>query len=98
MANKIKMVYPLMDEMSKNFQQGAQTLEHTISEMQAIANTLQEGALLGRGGQAFTESIRNDLCPALSRMVEKFNELNQDIKFATDKMKAADRESARGMG
>lgn len=82
MADVIKLNYPLMEEMTKTFSQAAEQLEGLQGEMQNIANTLEEGALLGRGGSAFTEAIRDKLCPAISRLSEKMEELDGDVQFA----------------
>ena len=76
---KIKMEYDRMDEMAKTFQQGSEQLKDTLAQMQSIANTLQDGALLGQGGAAFSDAIRNKLCPSISRLEQKFQELNKDV-------------------
>lgn len=90
MSDIIKMDYGLMEEMSQTFQQGVEQLENTMQEMQSIANALEDGALLGRGGAAFTDAIRGKLCPAIARMTDKFNELAGDIQKAMADMKSAD--------
>jgi len=86
----IKMDYGLMQEMSQIFQQGAQQLEETMREMQNIASTLEDGALLGKGGQAFTDAIQGTLCPAISRLNDKYNELSQDVAQAMRDMQQSD--------
>ena len=86
MSDIIKMDYGLMEEMSQTFQQGVEQLENTMQEMQSIANALEDGALLGRGGAAFTDAIRGKLCPAIARMTDKFNELAGDIEKAMAEM------------
>ena len=59
MSDEIRVVYPDMEEMSRTFQQGSEQLRETMQEMQAIATALEDGALLGLGGQAFVEAIRS---------------------------------------
>ncbi len=93
MSDIIKMDYPLMQQMSQTFQQGGEQLQDTMQEMQNVANMLEEGALLGQGGTAFTEAIRNTLCPAIARLTEKFQELDSDIQIAVARMQQADRAS-----
>lgn len=90
MSDIIKMDYGLMEDMSQTFQQGVEQLENTMQEMQSIANALEDGVLLGRGGAAFTDAIRGKLCPAIARMTDKFNELAGDIQKAMADMKSAD--------
>ena len=94
----IKMDYGLMQQMSQTFLQGVEQMENTMQEMQSIANDLEDGALLGRGGAAFTEAIRDKLCPAISRLTDKYQELAEDIAKAMDDMQSADSQSAGLMG
>jgi WXG100 family type VII secretion target len=90
MSEIIKMDYGLMREMSQTFDQSVEQLENTMQEMQSIANALEDGALLGRGGTAFTEAIRDKLCPSIARMTDKFKELSTDIEQAMEDMQEAD--------
>lgn len=94
MTDEIKLVYQTAEDMIRIFEQGVEQLENTMQEMQGIANTLEEGALLGRGGEAFTDAIRSKLCPAISRLNDKFQELAGDVQKAIDYMQQADRTSA----
>jgi WXG100 family type VII secretion target len=96
--DQIKLNYDLAEEMARTFQQGAQELQHTMQEMQNIAQTLEEGALLGRGGQAFVDAIRSKLCPSIGRLSDKFNELEGDVHAAVAAMRQADAESKKQFG
>ena len=93
MSDIIKMNYGLMEEMSQAFNNGVEELENTMQEMQSIANELEDGALLGRGGVAFTDAIRSKLCPSIARLTDKFQELRMDILKATSDIQQADQES-----
>ncbi len=90
MTDVIKMDYELMAEMSRTFMQGAEQLEDTMQEMQSVANTMEDGALLGRGGDAFTDALRGKLSPAISRLIDKFRELADDVNKAMQDMQEAD--------
>lgn len=92
---EIKLDYDKAGNMARTFQQGGQQLEDTMQEMQKIANILEEGALLGQGGQAFVEAIRGKLSPSLSRLIDKFKELEGDVNKAIALMRQADEESAK---
>lgn len=94
MTDEIKLVYATAEDMIHIFEQGVEQLENTMQEMQGVANTLEDGALLGRGGEAFTDAIRSKLCPAISRLNDKFQELAGDVQKAIDYMQQADRTSA----
>ena len=95
MSEIIKMDYGLMEDMSQTFKQGVEQLQDTNQVMQNSANELEDGALLGRGGVAFTEAIRGKLCPAIARLTEKFEELAGDIQKAMDDMQSADSTTER---
>jgi len=92
----IKLDYGLADEMIQTFKKGVEQLQDTMQEMQAQANALEEGALLGQGGDAMVDAIRSKLCPAISKLTEKFEELAQDVAAAVKYMQEADRAS-KGM-
>jgi hypothetical protein len=64
-----------------------------MQEMNKIAQMLEEGALLGRGGQSFVEAIHTKLCPSLKKLSEKYTELERDVQAAIKFMKQADSES-----
>lgn len=93
MADEIKLVYELADDMSATFDAGAEQLQDTMQEMQSIASTLEDGALLGLAGQAFVEAIRSRLCPSIGKLTEKFSELNGDVQAAKKAMQDADKTS-----
>lgn len=95
MSDEIRMDYGLMEDMSKTFQMSVEQLQDTLSAMQNVANELEDGALLGRGGDAFTEAIRNKLSPAISRLIEKFEELAEDVNKAMEDMRSADTSTER---
>ena len=95
MTDEIRVVYPDMEEMSRTFQRGAEQLRDTMQEMQSIASVLEDGALLGRGGEAFVDAIRGKLCPAINRLASKFQELDRDVQAAVRYAQQADREAQR---
>jgi WXG100 family type VII secretion target len=92
--NEIKLNYELAEEMVRIFKQSVEQLQDTMQEMQSVANTLEEGALLGRGGAMFTDAIRGRLCPSISRLTEKFEELAGDVNVAINEMREADQETS----
>ena len=94
MTDEIKLVYATAEDMIHTFQQGVEQLQNTNQQMQAVAGMMEEGALLGRGGEAFTDAIRSKLCPAIMRLDEKFQELAGDVQKAIDYMQQADKTSA----
>ncbi len=93
MTDEIRVVYEDMEAMSRAFAQGGETLEDVLQEMQSIANALEDGALLGDGGEAFTDAIRSRLAPAISRLIDKFRELDGDVQAAVAYARQADAKS-----
>lgn len=91
--DKIKLNYEQAEAMAKAFKEGAQQLQQTQQEMQKLAQMLEEGGLLGRGGKEFVAAIQSNLCPSIGRMHNKFNELEGDVKAAVAAMRQADAES-----
>lgn len=91
--DKIKLNYEQAEQMAKTFKEGAQQLQQTQQEMQKLAELLQEGALLGRGGKEFVSAIQSNLCPSIGRLQNKFTELEGDVKAAIAAMRQADAES-----
>jgi WXG100 family type VII secretion target len=96
MTDEIKMDYGLMQDMARTFSQGVEQLQDTIQAMMSVANEIEDGALLGKGGQAFTDAIQSKLCPAISRLTDKFQELNGDVMSAMQDMQEAD-DTSEGM-
>lgn len=95
MADEIKLDYGLADEMIATFKQAEQQLNDTLSEVQAIAITLEDGALLGRAGEAFTDGIRGKLSPAIARLSKKMEEMAKDVEHYKRLMQGTDRSAAR---
>jgi len=86
----VRIDYDMMVDMAQAFRQASQQLEDTLREMQNIATTLENGALLGRAGDSLTEGIRGRLCPAIDRLREKNDELTRDIYGAISDFRGAD--------
>jgi len=93
MPEEIRLVIPTAEDMIKTFVEGVNVLQETNSRMEKVAGSLEGGALLGQGGTAFTEAIRGKLCPAISKLEEKFQELAKDVKQAIDFMEESDQEA-----
>jgi WXG100 family type VII secretion target len=93
MSDIIKMNYEQMEDMSRTFNQSAQTMEDTIKEMQSIIQMLEGGTLLGKGGDAFVNAMQGQLIPAVNRLKEKFEELSGDIMGAMTALRDGDTQS-----
>jgi len=90
MQDEIKMDYPLMDEMKRTFADGRHQLSDAANELKSIADKLEQGALLGNAGQALTDAVKGTLLNAVTKLSDKFEELEGDIQFAVDQMHQAE--------
>lgn len=90
----VQMDFDLMEDMSRLFKQGAQQLEDTIRSMQNIAQRLEDGALLGRGGDALANGIRDKLNTSIAALQEKLDELSMDVTGALVDLRDGDTEAA----
>lgn len=90
---EIKLEYDKAEDMITAFNAGKQQLEQTNSQMKKIADQLQSGALLGKGGEAFNNAITSNLVPSIDKLAEKFDEMAGDVQAAINFMKEADRRS-----
>lgn len=90
----VQMDYDLMEDMARLFNDGAQQLEDLIRVMQGIASTLEDGALLGQGGDALASAVRDKLVTRVSRLEDKFNELSADVWGALVDLRDGDTQAA----
>lgn len=90
MADIIKVDYDLMEEMIQTFRQAAEQLEETMGEAQTIAIMLEDGALLGNAGEAFTDGIRTKLSPAVQRLANKMTEMANDVQSVVASTRATE--------
>ena len=81
-----RMNYASMREMSRAFKQAAQQLEQTMSDMQKVSKMMEDGALVGDGGQAFKDALDNKLRKRLETLKAKMQEMNKDIAKAMEAM------------
>jgi WXG100 family type VII secretion target len=93
MSDIIKMDYGLMEDMARTFERGASQLEETQKEVENLAATLEDGALLGMSGSAFSDALRDKMAPSIARLQDKFVELQADVLDAMRDMQGADRTS-----
>ena len=86
MSEIIHMDYQKMQDMADRFKAGAQQLEEVRQAIDNIAQTFENGALLGHAGDQFSNDLRCRLVPAINRLHDKFHELQLDILAAMVEM------------
>ena len=90
----VQMDYDLMDDMARLFRDGSQHLNDLIRSMQNVAGRLEDGALMGRGGDALSQAIRNNLCSRVASLQDKLDELSGDVYGALVDLRDGDSEAA----
>lgn len=78
----VKMNYNSMESMEKAFHQAQSQVQDSINEMEKVAKTLEDGALLGSAGDAFKDAIRSKLEKRMKVIADKLGELEKDVNGA----------------
>lgn len=91
MSDVIKLNYPAMQEMAQQCKAASQRLTETARLAQSIGQEMQNGALVGDAGDAFTNAIQSALLPAVQKLSQKFEEIAKDITGAIADMQAQDK-------
>jgi uncharacterized protein YukE len=78
-----------LTEMSKAFQQAAETLQQTMNSSKEISKMMESGALEGDAGDQFREIIGTALIKKLTNLHAKMLELKKDVDDAMSTNKQA---------
>lgn len=98
MADLIQMDYDAVMEMAKIAKNTSEELEELVSQLNAIVDEMEGGVLLGRGGRAICDGLRERLAPATSRLSAKFGEINGDLLGALTDLRDSDQEAGGRFG
>ncbi|PKO13951.1 MAG: hypothetical protein CVU39_16350 [Chloroflexi bacterium HGW-Chloroflexi-10] len=91
MSEVIKMNYPAMQEMAQHCKSTAQRLLETVRMAQQISQEMQNGALVGDAGEAFSNALTGAFVNSVNKLSQKFDELAKDIEGAVADMQASDK-------
>lgn len=80
----VRMNYDSMERMAKAFHNAHRQIDESMREMEKVAKQMEDGALLGMGGDAFRDAIRTKLLRRMKILSEKMRELEQDVKGAVE--------------
>ncbi len=78
----VKMNYGSMEKMAKQFAAANKQIEESMRAMKKVVKMLEEGALVGDGGQEFGNVINSKLLPRMKTLSQKMAELDKDIQSA----------------
>src|SRR5258708_35533130 len=74
--------YTSREAMEKAFHQASQQVQESMTEMEKVAKTLEDGALLGSAGDAFRDAIRSKLEKRMKTIADQMANLEKDINGA----------------
>ena len=72
--------FPVMREMKRACENTAAQIDDSVGKMKEIAQSMENGALLGKGGDRARESFRNTLVPKMQMLSAKLREQASDIQ------------------
>jgi len=78
----VKMNYDSMERMGKAFKAAHSQVDTSMKEMEKIAKSMEDGALVGDAGKAFVDAIRSKLLKRMKVISDKMQELEKDINGA----------------
>ena len=84
-----------MQEMSKAFVNAEKQMEETIKQMTNVGKQMQDGSLLGDGGDSFVAAINSKLLKKLDKVKQKMHELHGDIDKAVQRMEQAEAQAKK---
>jgi len=89
MADQIRTNYQALDDMAKQCDAVSNRLAQTASVAQKIVGQMQNGALIGKHGDVYTQAMGMFFTKVM-RLSEKYREVANDIRSAAQDMQRAD--------
>jgi uncharacterized protein YukE len=78
----VRMNYSSMERMAKEFANAARQIQDSSTQMDKLAKMMEDGALVGMGGDQFRDAIRSKLMKKMKTLNAKMSELQKDIQGA----------------
>jgi uncharacterized protein YukE len=88
------MVYATAEDMESRLNSAVAELQELITDMENIANAMEQGDLLGAAGDAFAQGIRGPLTNGINQLIEGYQDGARYVRQEIDDMKAAESQSA----
>lgn len=89
MADVIKTNYQALEDMARQCDTVSQRLAQTASLAQKISGQMQNGALIGKHGEVYTQAL-GIFFTKVMKLSEKYREEAKDIRAAAQDMQRAD--------
>lgn len=90
----LKLVYQTAEDMEERLKQAVAGLQELISDMESIANAMEQGDLLGAAGEAFANGIRGPLTNGINQLIEGYQDGARYVRQEIEDHKAAESQSA----
>jgi len=90
----LKMVYESAEEMETRLNNAVAGLQELISDMESIANAMEQGDLLGAAGEAFANGIRGPLTNGINSLIEGYQDGARYVRQEIEDHKSAESQSA----
>lgn len=90
MNDIVSMNYDEVEAMERTIRNSADRLSDLMSDIEQIAAQIDNGVLLGAGGEALSDAFRSQMNSGIDRLKEKFIEVADDIKFNMELFNASD--------
>jgi uncharacterized protein YukE len=97
MADVIRANYQAMEDMAKQCDAVAQRLAQTASVSQKISGQMQNGSLIGKHGEIYTQAL-SVFYTKVMKLSEKYTEEAKDIRAAITDMQRADSSVGNSFG
>lgn len=89
MTEKIRMNYPMVEDMAKHLQMVEQQLRQTAQNAQKWAQMMQNSAMQGPPGDSFAQAL-GVFSQKVNKLAEAFHEEHSDVRKAMADMQRAD--------
>jgi hypothetical protein len=94
MSSKLTLVYQTGHEMVERLNSAVAGLQELVSDMESIANAMEQGDLLGAAGEAFANGIRGPLTNGINSLIEGYQDGSRYMQQEIDDHEAAESQSA----
>jgi uncharacterized protein YukE len=91
---QLHMEYGAAEDMEQRLNSAVAELQELITDMENIANAMEQGDLLGAAGEAFAQGIRGPLTNGINQLIEGYQDGARYVRQEIDDMKAAESQSA----
>ena len=94
MSQDLQADYEALQSMIHTFEQAAAQFDQLNRSVSGMAQTLDQGALLGIGGAKLVYVLESSLAKKATAGAEKFRKLASDVRRAMDALNDADEQGA----